>query len=103
MATGRLGAVDLAATTYTACYTNATTNAVVSLTMCNRTASPVTIRLALSTTPSSPTNGEFIEYGAVIPANGVLERTGLVLSNAQSISAYSSAASVSVVVYGIEA
>jgi hypothetical protein len=102
MATGRLGAVDMSASTYTSCYTNASTSAVVSVTICNRNATPVTVRLALSTTPTSPSSGEFIEYGAVIPANGILERTGLALSNAQSISVYSSATLVSVVTYGIE-
>jgi hypothetical protein len=102
MATGRLAAVSLAATTYTTIYTNATNYAVCSVTICNQNATPVTIRLAISTTPTGPATAEFIEYGTVIPANGVLERTGLVIAPATPISAYSSATNVSVVVYGIE-
>ena len=103
MATGRLAAVSLSATTYTSIYTNASNYAVCSVTICNQNSSPTTIRLSISTTPTSPATAEFIEYGTVIPANGVLERTGLVLSpSTGSISAYSTLANVSVVVYGIE-
>ena len=102
MAAGRLGtAADLAATTNTTLYTNATTYAVASVTLCNRNSTAVSIRLALSAT-ATPGNAEYIEYGTTIPANGVLERTGLVVGATQNLVAYASATGVSAVVYGIE-
>jgi len=102
MAAGRLGTPqDLAATTNTTLYTNATTYAVASVTLCNRNSTAVSIRIALSAT-ATPGNAEYIEYGTTIPANGVLERTGLVVGATQNLVAYASATGVSAVVYGIE-
>jgi len=102
MAAGRLGTPqDLAATTNTTLYTNATTYAVASVTLCNRNSTAVSIRLALSAT-ATPGNAEYIEYGTTIPANGVLERTGLVVGATQNLVAYASATGVSAAVYGIE-
>jgi hypothetical protein len=45
---------------------------------------------------------EYLEYGTQILANGVLERSGIVLQAARNIVVYSSAVDVSVVVTGIE-
>ena len=102
MATGRLGNAALSATQYTSIYSNATTYAVCSVNICNQNATSITIRLAITTTPTAPATADLIEYQTVIPAYGVLERTGLVLANGQAISAYASSTNVSVVVYGIE-
>lgn len=103
MATGILGTpADLAATTNTTIYTcPSTTFSVATVSICNRNASSVTVRLAVSTS-ATPGNAEWIEYGTTIPANAVLERTGLVLDAGKYIVAYSSTANVSVVAYGIE-
>lgn len=105
MATGRLGANDLSAATYTAVYTvPATTFSVVTLSICNRGNQACTVRVAITTTvpPSAPGAGEFIEYDAEISGKGVLERTGIVLDAGKIISVYSSAANVSAVAWGIE-
>lgn len=102
MATGRLGAADLSATTNTTVYTcPASTFTVASVSICNRTASTVTVRLALAAA-STPVAAEYLEYDVQILANGVLERTGIVLDAGKLLVAYSSAANVSVVVMGIE-
>lgn len=102
MASGRLGAVDLAATTNTTVYTvPASKTASFSVNICNRNTSSVTVRLALSAT-GTPGVTEWIEYDAVIPGNGVLERTGLMLDTGKLVVAYSSTANVSVVAYGVE-
>lgn len=102
MATGRLGAADLAATTNTTIYTvPSSTKAALSVNVCNRGSSAVTVRLALSAT-GTPGDGEWIEYGVSLPANGVLERTGLMLAAGQNLVAYASAATVAVVAWGVE-
>ena len=102
MATGRLGTADLAATTLTTLYTcPATTFTVASVSICNRTASPITVRLALASA-ATPTNAEYIEYDTTIAANQVLERTGIVIDAGKLIVVRSSATGVSAVAYGIE-
>jgi hypothetical protein len=106
MATGRLGAVDLSATTWTNAYLcPAATFAVVTVSICNRNAvANPTVRLAITTQtpPATPGTSEYIEYDSVIVPAGVLERTGIVLDAGKYIAVYSSAANISVVVTGIE-
>ena len=110
MATGRLGIVDLAATTLKTLYTcPATTFTVASVNICNRTAAPVTVRVAVASV-ATPTNAEYIEYDTTIAANQVLERTGIVMDNNQQTGGVggkylvvrASATGLSAVAYGIE-
>ena len=103
MATGRLGANDIAATTNTTVYTcPSSTFAVVTLSLCNRNATTARdIRVAVATS-DTPSNAEYLEYDASLLAKGVLERTGIVLAATQRIVVYASATDVTAVVYGIE-
>lgn len=103
MASGILGtSADLSATTLTTIYTVPTsTFAVASVNITNRNATSVDVRLALAAS-DTPNAADYIEYDVSIPANAVLERTGLVLGASQKIVVYSSDANVSVVAYGIE-
>ena len=104
MASGRLNntAILAAQTPPQTVYTVPTgiyTVANVSIT--NRNASSVKIRIALSagTTPSVQ---EYIEYDVAVPGNSTFERTGLVLNAALNIIVYSDTANVGCTVYGIE-
>lgn len=106
MASGRLGTADLSAAALTTVYTvPADTFAVVSVNICNRGSTPASIRIAVATS-ATPGAAEFIEYDSQVTANGVLERTGIVLKElggvAERIVVRSSAINVSCVVYGIE-
>lgn len=102
MPSGRLGVADLAAITNTTVYTCAATSfGVVNVNVCNRNTTAVTVRLAVAAA-ATPVNSEWIEFDTIIPANSVLERTGIAISPTQRIVAYASAANVSVVVGGVE-
>jgi hypothetical protein len=103
MATGRLGANALSATTDTSVYTcPSATFAVVTVSICNRnSADSRNIRLALAST-GTPTTAEYLEYDVELVASGVLERTGIVLAAGQRIVVYASAGDITAVVYGIE-
>jgi hypothetical protein len=102
MATGRLGAADLAAVTLTTLYTCPTqTFTVASVSFCNRGNSAVKIRLAISEA-DIPTNAEFIEFDVDILPKGVIERTGIILDAGKKIVVRATESNVSVVAFGIE-
>ena len=105
MATGRLGASNLSAATNTSVYAVPTdTFAVVTLSVCNRSASAVTIQVAICTAApaATPDVSEYIEFDTSLSSKGVLERTGIVMAATQVLVVRSSAVSVSAVAYGIE-
>ena len=63
MATGRLGGVDITTTAATSVYTCPTaTFGVVSVSICNRSATAVTVRLALTVTGATPATTDYLEY-----------------------------------------
>jgi len=108
MATGKLGANDLAATTLTTVYEcPAATYSVVSINICNRGTSTTGVRIAIGiriaiADSATPGAAEYIEYDTEVFSKNVLERTGIVLAATQRIVVYSTQASVSAVVVGIE-
>lgn len=102
MATGVLGQAAPAATTNTTVYTvPAATVAVATISIANTTTSPIAVRLAVAAL-ATPTTSEFIEYDTVIAANGVLERSGVVMNATEKVVVFASAAGLAVSVYGYE-
>jgi hypothetical protein len=102
MPTGLLGQASLVAITNTSVYTVPTnTFAVFSVSVLNRGTAAVTVRMALASL-ATPTNAEWIEYDVTLDANGVLERTGLMMNAGKQLVVYTSGSQVSVSVFGIE-
>ena len=102
MPTGILGQAAPTAATLTTVYTvPATKTAVFNVSIVNRGPTTAAVRLAIAGT-GTPTNAEYIEYDAIIPVNGVLERGGLVAQAAENVVVYSSIAGISVSAYGYE-
>jgi hypothetical protein len=103
MASGILGTPsNLAINTDTSIYTvPPDTFSVVTVSICNRSANTVSVRLAISTS-STPGLADFLEYGTQILANGVLERSGIVLQAGRQVIVRSSAVDVNAIVTGIE-
>ena len=102
MPSGILGQSAPAAVTNTTVYTvPAGKLASFSVNILNRSALAVSVRLAIAST-ATPTLAEWFEFGAAVPANGVLERTGLVAQAAEQVVVFVSSADVSVNVYGYE-
>lgn len=102
MAIGTLGQSAPSATTNTVVYTvTSGTTATLTINVCNQASTSGTIRLAISDT-TSPSNKDYIEYDTTVPAKGVLERTGVVVSGGKRIIAYCSTANFSINVYGFE-
>ena len=102
--TGRLGVVELAATTNTSVYQVATgLSATVSVSFLNRNVASATVRLALvDGAIGALVDEDYIEFDVVIPPNGILERGGIVLSSEESVIVYSDVATVNVRVHGFE-
>ena len=106
MATGRLGSQNLTSgsvTSYTNCYVVPVNYySVFNISVTNLATSAATIRIALSTSNSSPSTSEFIEYGNTIQPNGVFERTGIVLNAGLYVLVSTSSTNLNVNIWGIE-
>ena len=101
MASGRFGKATPAANADTDLYTappGMVTNA--NVLFCNRTNAPVTVRLAVRSAAIG--DADYLEYGTVSPANGILERTGISMTPGEIITVRTSAAGVSVRAHGYE-
>lgn len=102
MATGILGQAAPAAATLTTVYTVPSAKvATFNVSIVNRGVTVAAVRIAISAT-GTPSTSEYIEYDAIIPVNGVLERGGLVAQATKNVVVYSSIAGTSVSAYGYE-
>tara|TARA_B100001094_G_scaffold198351_1_gene192446 strand:+ start:480 stop:791 length:312 start_codon:yes stop_codon:yes gene_type:complete len=102
MASGVYGKVDVSsASTWTEVVAASAGTKVATLNVVNRQTSATTVRIALRDAVGNVTDADCIEYDVSLPANGVLERTGIVLDSSNGLHVYASAA-VSAVAYGID-
>ena len=102
MASGILGQSAPTANTNTTVYTvPASTTSTFSVSICNTGTAAITASLAVAAS-GTPGASEWLEYGAAIPAGGVLERTGLVAQATKNVVAHVSAATAAVSIFGSE-
>jgi hypothetical protein len=100
---GRLGALDVTATTAQEPYVvPASKHATVTINVCNRGSSSGTVRIAHMDATGTVANEDYIEYDTTVPANGTLERSGIVMAAASAIETYCSSGDFSVQVWGFE-
>jgi hypothetical protein len=101
MASGILGKADLTSSTNTSIFTASAVVTVCSVNVCNRNNTSANVNIAIDAN-TNPANSSYIEFNAVVPAGGIIERSGLVLQTAQRIIVTSTANNMSVNVYGLE-
>lgn len=103
MASGNLGSAALSANADTLLYAvPAGKAATLNINCCNRDpAASTKVRIAVGV-GVAPVDGDYIEYDTVVPANGVLERTGIVCGGGERVWVRATTAAVSVRVYGFE-
>ena len=102
MASGVYGKSDLTATTWTEIVAPPATGVkVTTLNIVNRSDANRKVRVALSA-DTTITDDEYIEYNVTIPANGVLERTGIVCSSNNGLYVWADGTSVTAVAYGMD-
>lgn len=101
MASGKFGSAAPAANTNTTIYTvPAGMVATVNLNIINW--GTTSASLIISIGAETPADEDYIEYGTILPPYGVLERSGLVMSAAESLVVNFSVATVSARAYGFE-
>ena len=100
-----LGQSALSATTNTDVYTvpSATEAVISSITVCNRTGSPVTYRVAIRPNGATIANEHYLAYDVTVNGSDTTIMTiGLTVNAADVVTCYASAASLSIGVYGSE-
>ena len=101
MPSGKLGTAALAAAVNTDLYTvPPATFATVNISLCNRTPSPVAVRVAVRS--GALGDAHYIEYDTPIPGNGVLERTGIAMAAGEVVTVHAAAAGISARAHGVE-
>ena len=103
MASGKLGTANLpAGGAGTLLYTvPASTVSTVNVRFANRNSAAAKIRLAIGV-GASPAVTDYLSYDQSLPANGIIEDTGIVCSAGEKVWAISDTANVSVRVHGFE-
>ncbi len=76
--------------------------AMIAVSVLNRHNIDSRISIALSTSATTPTNAEYLEYEAIVGPKGVLERTGIAVSPGQYIVVESELAENNAVCWGVQ-
>jgi hypothetical protein len=98
---GRLGKANLVASADTDVYTvPASVLTTANVSFCNRGATAARVRLAVRS--GALGNADYLEFDAEVPANGVLERTGIVAEAGEIFTVRANTNDVSVRVHGFE-
>ena len=99
---GILGAWDLLANVNQAIYTNNYSGVnVVVVNFCNKSQAEVTVRIAVSTSTTAPTDAEWIVYESVVGPRSAFEKTSILVSPGQSIVVRANSSSVNAVCFGV--
>jgi hypothetical protein len=103
---GTLGKAMSVAAQFVTVYTVPTAGvdfATISVFMVNTGPAAANVRFAISTEAATPLPQDYIEHGAIIPANGgVLERTCIPVSAGDKVMVFSDVATVAIRVAGLE-
>ena len=103
MASGVYGKQDVTASTWTEVVAAPASGIkVVTLSVANRTGSAINISVALRDAAGNVTDADHIESGVSLPANGVLERTGIVLDTSNGLHVWAGSGGVTAVAYGMD-
>ena len=102
MASGIYGRSDLTANSWTEIASPPGSGIkVTTINITNRTDASKKVRIGLASS-TSVNDTDVIEYDVVIPANGVLERTGIVLDSSNGLYVYSNAAGCTAIAWGLD-
>lgn len=100
---GVLGSRNLLSEVNQAVYVNNYSDvSAVTVSVCNKHYVSSNISIAVSTSATSPSNAEWIEYEAIVQGKGVLERSGIIVTPGHYIVVKSSAPNANVMVWGTE-
>lgn len=103
MSSGILGTWNLYAGIPQAIYVNNNDkHSVVSFNICNRNYVDIRISAALSTSATSPTTSEYLEYEAIVLGKGSFERSGIIVGPGQYLVVESSSTNSSACCWGVE-
>jgi hypothetical protein len=104
MSSGRLGAVEVNGAILTPLYTVPTdTVTTTNISICNKNAGAALIKIALiNGTIANIASGDYIEFNTILPGNGVLERTGIVLQSGYTIAIESDIGLIDASCWGFE-
>lgn len=102
MASGILGQSAPAANTFTTVYTvPASTTSTFTVSFANCNSFSINVRLAVAAS-ATPLTAEYLEFEAIIPANSVLERSGIVAQAGKQVVVHTNVTNTAVSVYGFE-
>jgi hypothetical protein len=100
---GVLGSRNLLSEVNQAVYVNNYSEvSAVTVSVCNKHHISSNVSIAVSTSATSPTNAEWLEYEAIVQGKGVLERSGIIITPGHYIVVKSSAPNVNAMVWGTE-